>query len=192
MSKKYLSLVIVLFTIINIQACKFETEYKKVKKRELASGKTANDLFLGFEFGMPQKDFFVKCWEMNKQGILINGAHALQIKYDLNLPSGKKALMFFYPDFHEEKIYFMPVAIQYDAWFPTNPETSAEKLIEDVVKQFELWHGEGFFKVEDKKGNFAMVKIDGNRLIRIYIKELSEVRVDMLDLRVKDIKDIYK
>jgi hypothetical protein len=173
-------------------SCSLETEYEKVKKRELASGKVFNELFLDFHFEMPRKDFFVKCWEMNKQGILINGAHELQVKYDLVLPSGKKASMFFYPDFSDEKIYYMPAAFQYIDWFPTNPETSNQKLLEDVVHQFEKWHGKGFFKVEDKKGNFAMVKIDGNRLVRVFIKDLAEIRVDILDLRVKEIKDIYQ
>jgi 2-oxoglutarate dehydrogenase E1 component len=51
-------------------------------------------------------------------------------------------------------------------------------------------HRHAVVKVEDSEGAFAMVKIDGNRLIRVYVKNMSAVSVDILDLRVKDIKDI--
>ncbi|AFL83122.1 hypothetical protein Belba_0463 [Belliella baltica DSM 15883] len=171
-------------------SCDRKTEYEKVKQRELESGKVYDDLFLGLKFGMPRKDFFVACWEMNKDGILTNGAHALKVQYKLEMPSGKMANMYFYPKFEEGRIFYMPVEFQYRDWFPTNPEFSSENLVDDVVGYFEQLYGNGFFRVEDSKGTFAMVKIDGNRLIRIYIKNLSGVRVDILDLRIKDIKDI--
>ncbi|MFN3802689.1 hypothetical protein [Belliella pelovolcani] len=188
--KQFQILVIVGFCLLS--SCTLETEYEKIKKRELASGKVYKDLFLGLEFEMARKQFFETCWELNQQGILINGAHELMVRYQPELPSGNPVNMFFYPRFEEEKIYYMPVEFQYQNWFPTNQETTAEKLVDDVVGLFESWYGQGFFKVEDKSGAFAMVKIDGNRLIRVYIKSLSAVRVDILDMRIKDIKDVSK
>ncbi|WP_245802662.1 hypothetical protein [Belliella pelovolcani] len=188
--KQFQILVIVAFCLLS--SCTLETEYEKIKKRELASGKVYKDLFLGLEFEMARKRFFETCWELNQQGILINGAHELMVRYQPELPSGNPVNMFFYPRFEEEKIYYMPVEFQYQNWFPTNQETTAEKLVADVVELFEGWYGQGFFKVEDKSGAFAMVKIDGNRLIRVYIKSLSAVRVDILDMRIKDIKDVSK
>ena len=183
---------IVAFCFCLLSSCNLETEYEKVKKRELASGIVFKELFLGLEFEMARKQFFETCWELNRQGILINGAHELMVRYQPELPSGNPVNMFFYPRFEQEKIYYMPVEFQYQDWFPTNPNTTSENLVDDVVKLFESWYGEGFFKVEDKAGAFAMVKIDGNRLIRVYIKSLSAVRVDILDMRVRDIKDISK
>lgn len=188
--KQFQILVIVAFCLLS--SCTLETEYEKIKKRELASGKVYKDLFLGLEFEMARKQFFETCWELNQQGILINGAHELMVRYQPELPSGNPVNMFFYPRFEEEKIYYMPVEFQYQDWFPTNQNTTAEKLVDDVVGLFEGWYGQGFFRVEDKSGAFAMVKIDGNRLIRVYIKSLSAVRADILDMRIKDIKDISK
>lgn len=174
-----------------LSGCSLETEYEKVKRKELASGKEVKELFLGLEFGMSRQQFFDICWEWNKQGVLTEGAHEFRVLYQPELGSGSKLNMFFYPKFEEETIYYMPVEFKYQNWFPTNPNTSSDKLVDDVVNLLESWYGKGFFRVEDKDGAFAMVKIDGNRLIRVYIKSISEVRVDMLDLRVKDIKQIY-
>lgn len=182
--------ILLVVFLFNIQGCSFESEYDKVKREELASGKVVKQLFLGLEFEMTRKQFFDTCWELNRQGILFNGAHELMVRYQPELSSGNKVNMYFYPRFENGEIYYMPVEFQYQNWFPTNPNTTSENLVNDVVKLFEEWYGKGFFKVEAKNGAFAMVKIDGNRLIRVYIKHLSAVRVDILDLRVKDIKQI--
>ncbi|MCH7403734.1 hypothetical protein ACFOUP_11180 [Belliella kenyensis] len=183
-------IVIFLLGISIFTSCERKTQYEKVKQKELASGQIFNDIFLGLTFGMERKEFFGACWEMNKEGVLMQGPHVLKIQYKLELPSGKMASMFFYPKFEEGRIFFMPVEFQYRDWFPTNPEYSSENLRDDVVAYFEQLYGEGFFKVEDAKGASAMVKIDGNRLVRVHIKSLSAVSVDILDMRVKDIKDI--
>lgn len=173
-----------------LSGCGLETEYDKVKRKELASGKVVEELFLGLEFGMSRQQFFDICWEWNRKGVLTNGPSSLSVQYQPEFASGSKANMFFYPKFEDDLIYYMPVEFKYQNWFPTNPDTSSEKLLEDVMNLLESWYGQGFFRVEDKSGAFAMVKIDGNRLIRVYIKSISEVKVDMLDLRVKDIKQI--
>ncbi|MCH7398735.1 hypothetical protein MM236_12090 [Belliella sp. DSM 107340] len=185
-----LKLVLMILGIGLFFSCDRKTEYEKVKQRELESGKVVDELFLGLKFGMPRKEFFGTCWELNKEGVLMQGAHALKVQYKPELPSGKMANMFFYPKFEEGRIFYMPVEFQYRDWFPTNPEYSSENLVMDVVAYFEELYGEGFFKVEDSSGAFAMVKVDGNRLVRVHIKSLSAVSVDILDLRIKDIKDI--
>lgn len=183
-------LLVVVLIIILFSSCERKTEYEKVKQKELSSGRVEEELFLGLKFGMERKDFYSTCWEMNKEGILMQGAHSLMVEFKPSLPSGKTASMFFYPEFENGKIFYMPVEFQYSGWFPTNPDFSSQNLLEDVVGYFEELYGKGFFKVEDSKGTFAMVKIDGNRMVRVYIKSLSAVRVDILDLRIKDIKDI--
>lgn len=174
-------------------SCSPKTEYDKVKEREIESGKVIEDLFLELKFGMGRKDFFATCWEHNKNGILTNGAHHLMVQYKPEMPSGKDTNMFFYPDFEENKIYFMPIEFIYSGWFPNNEEFTNDKLMDDVVGLLSNWYGEGFFEVSDKEKKIsAMVKIDGNRLIRVFKKNLSTVRVEMLDLRVKDISEMVK
>jgi hypothetical protein len=184
---------ILFFALGMAMSCKPKTEYDLVKERELASGKTEKDLFLDLSFGMGRKDFYEVCARHNKNGILTNGSHYLQVQYKPNMPSGKAADMFFYPDFEEDKLFFMPVEFGYSAWFPGNEEFSNEKLIVDVVALLESWYGEGFFEVANKDQSVrAMVKIDGNRLVRVFKKNINTVRVEILDLRVKDITEMTK
>jgi hypothetical protein len=186
--------IIYLIIFLNMaMACQPKTEYERVKEREISSGKVVEDLFLDLRFGMGRKEFFGTCWEHNKNGILTNGGHLLMVQYKPEMPSGKVADMFFYPEFEENKLYFMPMEFVYPAWFPGNEEFSNENLFEDVVDLLGNWYGAGFFEVANKDRSIrAMVKIDGNRLIRVFKKDISTVRVEILDLRVKDISDMKK
>jgi hypothetical protein len=184
---------ILILLIATMLACQPKSEYELVKERELSSGKVVEDLFLDLRFGMGSKEFFGTCWEHNKKGILTNGAHHLMVQYRPEMPSGKETNMFFYPKFEENKLYFMPMEFVYPSWFPGNEEFSNEKLLQDVVTLMEQWYGDGFFEVANKDRSIrAMVKIDGNRLIRVFKKDISTVRVEMLDLRVKDISEMNK
>lgn len=184
-------ILIALFAFGLAISCKTKSEYDTIKERELSSGKVVEELFLDLKFGMGKKDFFTTCWEWNKKGVLVNGSHELQIRYSPEMPSGKDTEMYFYPQFENGVLFFMPIEFRYLGWTPTSPETTNEKLLEDVVSFLEGWYGEGFFEVKDKSGEVSVwVKIDGNRLIRAFIKDRTLVRVEMLDLRVKGISEI--
>lgn len=187
---KYWIFIILLGAILS---CAQKTEYDIIKERELSSGKTVDKLFLDLNFGMDKKSFYTTCWEHNKKGILTNGAHHLQVHYRPDMPSGKIADMFFYPHFADDKLIFMPIEFEYPSWFPTNEEYSSTVLKQDVVDLMESWYGPGFFEVSNKdKSKSAMVKIDGNRLIRVFKKDVKSVRVEMMDLRVMDFDDLKK
>ncbi|WP_228527749.1 hypothetical protein [Pararhodonellum marinum] len=179
-------LLIFLFT-----ACQIQSDYEKVKQKELASGEIHNELFLDIHFGMTRKDFYVTCWEHNKNGILRDGANALRIQYKPEVSSGKEVNMFFYPKFEDDKIYYMPMEFKYPAWLPNHTDFTNDLLLEDVIALLESWYGEGFFEVTNKqKTQKAWVKIDGNRHIRVFILNLSIVRAEILDLNVKDYSDL--
>lgn len=163
-----------------------QSEYEKLEKKELASGKEVKELFFGIELGMDRKSFFDTCWEMNKQGKLSNGPTELSIEYKAEMPSGNPARMRFYPKFEQDLIYLMPIEFTYEGWAPWNEDLSAENLREDVVKLFEEWYGPGFIEVTNEdKTQIVFVKMDGNRRIRIFKKHISAVRVEISDLPVE-------
>ncbi len=165
-------------------SCK--SEYEKLEKTELASGKQTKELFLGLELGMEKRAFFDTCWALNKQGVLTNGPTELSVEYQAAMPSGKPAKMRFYPKFEQDKIYLMPVEFSYEGWAPWNEDLAVEKLREDVVKLFEEWYGPGFIEVTNAdKSQIAFVKMDGNRRIRIFKKHISVVRAEISDLPVE-------
>jgi len=163
-----------------------QSPYQKMESEQLASGKVANDLFLGLRLGMERKEFFETCWALNKKGVLNNGPTELSVEYKAEMPSGNPAKMRFYPKFEEEKIYLMPIEFTYEGWAPWNEDLSAEKLREDVVKLFEEWYGPGFIEVTNEdKSQIVLVKIDGNRRIRVFKKHISVVRAEISDLPIE-------
>lgn len=162
------------------------TEYQKLEKSELASGKKVNELFLGLELGMERQAFFDTCWQRNREGILTNGPTELSVVYNAEMPSGNKAKMRFYPKFENEKIYLMPLEFSYDGWAPWNEELDADHLRDDVVKLFENWYGPGFLEVtSEDKSQTVFVKMDGNRRVRVFKKHISVVRAEISDLPVE-------
>jgi hypothetical protein len=187
------NLVFIFGLLTLVVACQPKTAYDKLKERELASGKVVEELFLDLRFGMGRKEFFGTCWEHNKNGILTNGAHYLQIEYKPEVPSGKDVRMNFYPQFEDNHLYFMPMEFQYTSWFPNNEEFTNDKLLVDVLGLLKDWYGEDFLEVTNKNNTVrAFVRIDGNRWIRVFVKDMTTVRVEMLDLRIKDIADMTK
>lgn len=174
-------------------SCTTKSTYEEVKARELKSGKVVEDLFLDLRLGMGRKDFYGTCWEHNKNGILTNGAHYLQVLYNPVFPSGKVANMHFYPKFEEDHLYYMPIEFIYRDWFPGNEEFSIDNLMVDVMGILEKWYGDGFFEVSNKEKTVkAMVKVDGNRVIRVHKKNINTVKVEILDLRIKDFAQLNK
>ncbi|SFA87145.1 hypothetical protein [Algoriphagus aquimarinus] len=177
-----------LLLLVSIGFCLMscQSDYQKMESRELASGKIVNDLFLDLELGMPKKEFYATCWELNKQGVLLNGPTELSIEYIVDMPSKKETTMRFYPKFSDDKIYLMPVDYAYKGWAPWNEDLSVEILRADVLALYEQWYGEGFIEVSSEDGSqVAFVKIDGNRRIRIYKKNLSTVRAEIVDLKIQ-------
>lgn len=179
--------ILFLFTTL---AC--QSPYEKLESEQLASGKVANDLFLGLRLGMERREFFETCWALNKKGILNNGPTELSVEYIAEMPSGNPAKMRFYPKFEDEKIYLMPIEFTYEGWAPWNEDLAVEKLREDVVKLFEQWYGPGFIEVTNEdKSQIAFVKMDGNRRIRVFKKHISAVRAEISDLPIeKKLKEI--
>jgi hypothetical protein len=66
-----------------------------------------------------------------------------------------------------------------------NKEYQSDKLLEELVDNYEDIYGEGFIKAEHPEtGRMAWIKIDGNRRISLYKKNDRVVHVEFLDLSV--------
>jgi len=176
------------FALTAFFACSRSSEYKRMEARELASGERHDSLFLGIYLGMPSKDFYAHCWEMNKKGIIKEGMNNSSVQYilrELKHP-GK---MYFYPKLWEDKIYEMPVSFSYDAWAPWNKELFADSLQADVRNIFEAWYGEGFIEVTHPQRGPAFVKMNGNRRITIWKESDQWVRASFTDVPTEKIVD---
>ena len=150
----------------------------------MAKGVRHDNLFLGFKFGMTKKEFYAHAWELNKKHLLTAGSGNLSIRYNLDSLKAP-AKMNFYPQFHDDKVYLMPVEISYKAWAPWNRQLFADSLEQDLIRLFSRWYGPGFFKVPGTDGKAAYVKIDGDRQIAMIKYNDMTVKVLFTDLTVQ-------
>ena len=183
----YSAMGIIMYTACDQSA----SAYVAMEARELARNERFDSLFFGLYLGMPSKDFYTHCWELNKKGLIKQGASNTSVYYevpDFKHPAG----MDFYPKFHNGKIAEMPIEFNYTAWAPWNKHLFADSLKLEVHSLMEKWFGTGFIKIENpyKIGGDALVKIDGNRRISIYNTDDSKVFVDIVDLPL--VKEIEK
>lgn len=179
-------LIIGLSGLVLLACNRPNAEYQEQLELGLSSGDRYDSLFLTLHLGMTDKDFYTRCWELNSQGLIMQGPGNLSVEYDLENNELKyPAYMRFYPQFHDSEIYNMPVEITYQSAMPTDKSRSAEMLIQDVKQLMERWYGDGFIYLEDDDSNRRVyVKVDGNRRIRIFKKDLVTVAVELTDMPV--------
>jgi hypothetical protein len=170
---------VVLFVVVS---CK--TDYEKLVDRELKSGERRDTLFLGLRLGMPSKDFYSHCWELNKQKIIRQGYTNVSVLFRLT-ELRDSADMNFYPTFENDSIYEMRVFINYRGWAPWNKNLSPDTLVFDVIKMMKRWYGGDFIKIEFPDKGTLFVKVDKNRRITVSKDGESNVKVIFTDLVVE-------
>lgn len=154
--------------LVAMGSCSKKSRYEKMVSEGLASGVRHDTLFLGLSLGMASKDFYSKCWKLNKQGLIRQGSGNSTVLYELKGELKSDVDVNFYPTFFKDRIYEMPVKFQYKAWAPWNKQFSSDTLQVELKSLFEKWYGPGFMTIySDTKGT-AYVKVDGNRRISIY------------------------
>lgn len=168
-----------------ITACSSRSEYNRTLARELASGKRSDSLFLGLYFGMPEKEFYLHCWKLNKKGMIRQGETNTTVKYILKNELHYPAQSDFYPRFNKGLIYEMPVRYTYTGWVPWNKELSSEKLQEQVLKWYKELYGKDFIKVKHPRRGIAWVRIDGNKRITIFRQDELHVWAVFTDMKVR-------
>lgn len=175
---------VVLCSIFFLVAC--QSEYNKLVENELASGVKNDSIFYSFKFGQSKTQFYDKCWEYNKRKIFTHGPSnnyvqtILQPKDSANVKD--KIRMLFYAKFNaKEEIIAMDVKFSYVAWAPWNKELQADKLLPKVKDTLMKWYpGNDFIKVKD-----VLVKVDGNRQIRLKEENDKDVSVIIEDMEYR-------
>lgn len=168
-----------------------ESEYSRTVKRELKSGVQHNDLIFDLKMGQTQKEFYDRCWELNKQKKVSQGSGNKFAKYILVLDSlsenAENVKMLFYGIFDEEKVmYGMHMKLTYLKWSPWNEVYQAGPLMEKLKTKYEKdYPGNSFIPIQIEEDIQAFAKIDGNRQILMYPMAKGEVTVKIEDLNVK-------
>jgi len=184
---KFLNCLALLILLAACQSSDMD-QYRALVKKELNKNKKVDDIFFGISLGMSSKDFYVHCWNKNKEGVFTDGPNNTSVLYRLQkdeLPHD--AEMYFYPDFKNDKIYKLWVKFHYKGWSPWNKHLNAERLLPEVVRLYQRWYPEGnaFMTIKDPKRGTLYVKVDGNRQIIIGIFDDTDVKAEYTDLSVK-------
>ena len=113
--------------VVCISACGSSDirEYEKLVDKELASNKRYDSIYLDF-LGMPNKDFYSRCWDLNKQGLLTNGSENTSVLWKMKENFSHPVAINFYPVFQDNKIYKMTTGFNYEAWAPWNKHLGSE------------------------------------------------------------------
>lgn len=172
-------------------ACRHSSPYEQYQAQLAAVKNTTtrtDSIFLGISLGMPQKEFFAHCWNLNKKGILTDGNSNTAIL--LRLHNGElkhQASMTFYPEFSNNRICRMSVNVRYDGWAPWNADLQSGHLREDVLTLMKQWYPSGnpFIQLNDPQRGTIYVKVDNNRRITIGSYDDMNVKVDYTDLRAE-------
>jgi hypothetical protein len=178
-------LLLLLISGFIFSGCSPRAKYERRLNHELARGVRYDSLFLGLYFGMPEKDFYVHCWNLNHKGLLKQGDSNTTAEYQLKDELKYEAVMDFYPKFNHGKISEMPVTFKYKGWAPWNKKLSSDNLQIAVQKWYEKVYGDGFIKIKHRLHGTAYVKIDGNRRITIFKENDLRVWAVFTDLTVK-------
>ncbi|MDP4222125.1 MAG: hypothetical protein Q8868_02325 [Bacteroidota bacterium] len=185
MKKRFIWLIMLLTSVVIYSGCSPKSRYEHRLRLELAKGVRYDSLFMGFYFGMPEKEFYLHCWKMNQKGLArqgeTNNTVLCHLKDELKYP----ATMDFYPRFTEGKIYEIPVRFKYVGWAPWNKNLSSDNLQSEVLKWYESIYGKGFIEVKHPKRGSAFVRIDGNRRITIFKQNDMLVWAVFTDMLVK-------
>ncbi|MBO6794921.1 MAG: hypothetical protein JJ895_13505 [Balneolaceae bacterium] len=162
--------------------CDQRSEYQKEIDLALETGQTYDSLIFDYKFGMSQEDFFEYSWEINKQGLVVNGAGA-EIVEDvdwLSFPARRS----FYPNFVDDKIAQFPLIYSYNGWAPWNNHLVADSLLIDVKNYLSNQYDATFEPRVVESGDTVLYDVSGNREIRIETIDEQKIRVTFSDLRI--------
>lgn len=183
------SLTLLIISVSVVYGCSPKSRYERRLKHELSTGLRYDSLFLGLYLGMPEKDFYIHCWELNQKGLIRQGSNNTTVEYRMEDELKHTGIMNFYPSFVDSKIAEMPVKFTYAGWAPWNQKLSSDSLQIDILQWIEKKYGDRFMQVDHLKRGSAYIKLDGNRRITIFRENEMNVWAVFSDMSV--MKEIY-
>jgi hypothetical protein len=185
MKKNIRNTVFFIITVLIVTSgCTPRAKYERKLKQELATGIRYDSIFLGLYLGMPQKDFYTYCWQLNRLGMVKQGSGNTTVEYIIKDELKYPAIMNFYPAFIDGKIAEMPVKFIYSGWAPWNRSLSADSLQIDLLRHFKLSYDDDFIRIDHKDKGSAYVLVNGNRRITIFKENEMHVWAVFSDMTV--------
>lgn len=154
-------------------------------KSAFAKKENTDSLFLGISLGMEKKAFYDYCWQMNKEQKFTHGPANAEVEFRMTEGVKSPVLMRFYPSFHDEKIFEMPVLYTYEAWAPWNKQFTSDSLLVDILALYKKKYGAEFKIVEHPTQGRVYVRRDDNRRINLFIRDDQFVQAVFTDVKIE-------
>ncbi len=178
----------VIFSIFIFIIFSCQSDYTKMVNKEARQGELKNDLVFGLVLGSTKKDFFNRCWELNKEGLVTQGPNNNSVQHVLGTENLTAINMLFYGVFDaKDKMTGMNFEFSYKAWSLWNKKYEARELLPVMKDTLMKWFpGNEFIPLKiDRIEESTLVKVDGNRQIMVYVKDDKDVAVKIEDLSLK-------
>lgn len=180
--KDNLFLLVAGISLITVFGCSNENKLEQVIRTELASAVRHDSLFLGLKFGIKQQDFYDQCWALNKQGLVMQGAENRSVEYLFSDSLDNPIAFNFYADMGDgDLIHRYNTNFYYSAWV-LNRHLKSDRLMEMLEPILMDWYGGNELITLIKDGKKHLYKIDGNRMIDLYIHDEKTVVAIYSDL----------
>lgn len=162
--------------------CTRESKLDKAIRTELESGVRNDSLFLGLTFGIEFQEFFDHCRELNRQGIVKEGSRNMSVEYLFKDSLNNPIAFNFYAHRNGDKpIRQYNTSFYYYAWV-LNRHLQSDRLMDMLPPILMEWYGGNEPFTQNKEGKVHLYKIDGNRMIDLFIYDESTVVATYSDL----------
>ena len=163
-------------------SCQSKSELQRNIRKEMATGVQNDSLFLGLEFGLTLQEFYDHCWELNRKGIVKEGPKNMSVEYIFKDSLDNPIAFNFYAEENEEGLVYQYNASFYYYAFALNRHLQSDRLMEMLPTILMDWYGGNAPFAMEKEGKEHLYKIDGNRMIDLYIYDQSTVIATYYDL----------
>ncbi len=182
--------LLTIISLLTIYGCSNETKLEKAIRTELASGVRYDSLFLGLEFGIGYQEFFEHCRELNRQELVKEGPRNMSVQYLFKDSLNSPIAFNFYADKNDDGlVHRYNTSFYYYAWV-LNRHLQSDRLMEMLEPILMDWYGGNELITQIKDGKEHYYKIDGNRMIDLFIHDESTVVAIYSDLSYYDSPEV--
>jgi len=169
--------------LLTVFGCSQEDKLERTIRRELASGVRNDSLFLGLKFGIELQEFYDHCRELNRQGLVTEGPKNMSVEYLFKDSLDNTIAFNFYAQRNDDDgpIHQYNTTFYYYAWV-LNRHLQSDYLVEMLSPILMDWYGGNKPFTQIKDGKKHIYKIDGNRMIDMFIFDESTVLAIYSDL----------
>lgn len=161
--------------------------YEKALATGLSSKETTNELFLGLQLAVTDRQFYDRCTVLNREKKIEMGTGGNRVDHKMPTELARPAVLTFYPDFSTDQpriIKAMDMELAYVDWSPWNKDAHADKLLEDIAQGWAVeTFGAGFEVVPHPRHGKVLVQVKNNRRTAFWVVDERIVRGRATDLR---------